>query len=176
MTISRLIARPLLSSVFFVGAVTALRNADASATKAASVTDKLVPMMQKAVPAAPLPTDAKTWVRINAAVQIVAAAALATGRSPRLSSAVLATSLVPTTIAGHAFWSEQDPAAKKTHLLQFAKNTSVVGGLLIAANDTDGKPGVAWRAGRAAKDARREARHLASAARREAKLAKAQLT
>ena len=47
---------------------------------------------------------------------------------------------------------------------------------MIAAGDTDGKPGVAWRARRAAKDARRETRHLAATARREAKLAKAQLT
>ena len=52
----------------------------------------------------------------------------------------------------------------------------MLGGLLIAAGDTEGKPGVAWRARRAAKDARREARHLAATARREAKLAKAQLT
>jgi hypothetical protein len=51
-----------------------------------------------------------------------------------------------------------------------------VGGLLIAGVDTEGKPGVAWRARRAAKDVRREARTLAHQARTEARLAKAQLT
>ncbi|MDP2774081.1 MAG: hypothetical protein Q8O61_11055, partial [Nocardioides sp.] len=60
--------------------------------------------------------------------------------------------------------------------LHFFKNISVLGGLVIAAGDTDGKPGVAWRARRVAKDARREAKHLGHSARREAKLAKAQLT
>jgi hypothetical protein len=51
----------------------------------------------------------------------------------------------------------------------------MLGGLIIAAGDTEGKPGVAWRARRAARDARREAGHLAGTARREAKLAAAQL-
>jgi putative oxidoreductase len=51
----------------------------------------------------------------------------------------------------------------------------MLGGLIIAAVDTEGRPGVAWRARRAAKDARREASHLAATARREAKLAAAQI-
>lgn len=174
MTLSRIIARPLLASTFFLGATNALRNADAMAAKAAPVTAKIVPAAQKAVPSAPLPTDPKTWVRINAGVQVVAGLAFATGRAPRLSAAALATSLVPTTIAGHAFWAEQDPAAKKAQLMGFVKNASILGGLLIAAGDTEGKPGVAWRTRRVAKDARREAKHLATSARREAKLVKAQ--
>ena len=40
----------------------------------------------------------------------------------------------------------------------------MLGGLIIAAGDTEGQPGVAWRTRRAAKDARREARHLAARA------------
>ena len=52
--------------------------------------------------------------------------------------------------------------------LQFAKNTSILGGLLLAGVDTEGKPGLAWRARRAATDVRREARQVAKDARREA--------
>jgi hypothetical protein len=51
----------------------------------------------------------------------------------------------------------------------------MLGGLMIASVDTEGRPGVAWRARRAAKDVRREARHLGRSARREAKLAAAQI-
>ena len=51
-----------------------------------------------------------------------------------------------------------------------------LGGLMIAGLDTEGRPGLAWRARRAAKDARREAKHLAASARREAKLAAAQIS
>jgi uncharacterized membrane protein YphA (DoxX/SURF4 family) len=176
MTVTRLIARPMLASMFVVGGVHALRNAEAHAAKAKPVADKIVPLAQKALPAAPIPTDVTTLVRINAAAQIVAAAALATGRAPRLSSTLLAASLVPTTLAGHRFWEESDPAAKGNQRIHFFKNVSMLGGLLLAGVDTEGKPGVAWRARHAATDVRREARHLAKGARREAKLARAQLT
>ena len=83
---------------------------------------------------------------------------------------------MPVTVAGHRFWEESDPGTRAQQRVHFFKNVSMLGGLLIAAGDTEGRPGLAWRARRAARDARREARHLAAAARREAKLAKAQLT
>ena len=79
---------------------------------------------------------------------------------------------MPTTAAGHRFWEEQDPAERAQQRVHFFKNVSMFGGLIIAAGDTEGQPGVAWRTRRAAKDARREARHLARSARREAALAR----
>ena len=176
MTITRLLARPMLATIFVAGGVNALRNTEAHATRAKKVADRFVPLAQQAAPGAPIPSDPQTLVRINAGAQILAAAALATGRAPRLSATVLAASLVPTTFAGHAFWEETDPQTKAAQRLQFMKNTSILGGLLLAGVDTEGKPGLAWRARRAASDVRREARHVAKDARREAKLAKAQLT
>lgn len=173
MTVSRLVARPMLASMFVVGAVTALRNTEGTAAKAKDVTDRIVPLAKKA--GLPLPENPATLVRLNAGVQVAGALGLATGRAPRLSAAVLAVSLVPTTAAGHRFWEVSDPAQKTQQRLHFFKNVSMLGGLIIAAGDTDGKPGVAWRARRAAKDARREAKHLTSAARREAKLARAKV-
>lgn len=175
MTVSRRIARPMLASMFVVGGVNALKNAPQLASKASDVTERLLPLVKKALPSAPIPEDPLTLVRINAAVQIGAAAALATGHAPRLASATLAASLVPTTVAGHRFWAETDPAQKANQRLHFFKNISMLGGLLLAAVDTDGKPGVAWRARRAARDVRREARHLGHSARREAKLASSKL-
>lgn len=176
MTVTRLIARPMLASMFVVGGVNALKNASTLGPAAQPAADKYVPLAQKAVPQAPIPTDATTLVRINAVAQITAAAALATGRAPRLASAVLAASLVPTTVAGHRFWEESDPATRSNERVHFFKNVSMMGGLLLAGVDTEGKPGLAWRARRAASDAKREARQLAKDARREARLAKAQLT
>lgn len=164
----------MLASMFLVGAVTALRNAEATATKARTVTDQIVPLAKKA--GIPLPEDPTTLVRLNAGAQLIGGLGLATGRAPRLSAAVLAASLVPTTVAGHRFWEVQDPAQRTQQKLHFFKNLSALGGLIIAAGDTDGKPGVAWRTKRVAKDARREARHLATSARREARLARAKVS
>jgi putative oxidoreductase len=176
MSLSRLIARPMLSSIYLVGGVNALRNAPALAAKAAPVAEKLVPLAQKAAPQVPIPTDPTTLVRINAAAQIAAGLGLATGRAPRLSAAILGATMIPTTLGGHRFWEVDDTTTRKEQQAHFFKNLSLLGGLVIAAGDTDGKPGVAWRARRVAKDARREAKHLAAATRREAKLAKAQIT
>ena len=173
MTVSRRIARPLLASTFLVGSVAALRDTPRAAVQARPVVDKVVPLAQKA--GIPLPEDPVTLVRLNAGVQIGAALMLATGRAPRLSAAVLAAALVPTTAAGHRFWEANDPKARDDHRQQFFKNLALAGGLVIAAGDTEGKPGVAWRARHAARAARREARHLGKAARQEARLAKAKV-
>jgi uncharacterized membrane protein YphA (DoxX/SURF4 family) len=168
MTATRLIARPMLASMFLVGGANALRNAPAMAAKAKPVTDRVRPALEKAVPQARiLPEDPESLVRINGAAQVLAGLALATGRFPRLSSTVLAATLIPTTAAGHRFWEEDDSTAKTAQQVHFFKNLSMLGGLMLAAVDTDGRPGLAWRARHGARAARREAKHL----RREARLA-----
>jgi putative oxidoreductase len=131
MTIVRFGARPLLASMFLAGGLDAVLNAKKRADAAEPVTDRLAPLLQKAVPQ--LPDDPTTLVRLNGAVQVVAALALATGRAPRISSALLAGSLVPTTFVEHRFWEEDEPQAKANQRIHFFKNCSVLGGLLLAA-------------------------------------------
>lgn len=172
MTVTRLLARPMLASMFVVGGLNSLKNTEMAATRAKPVTDAVIPLAQKVAPNAPIPSDPKTLVRINAAAQIAAGLALATGRVPRLSALTLAATLVPTTAAGHRFWEETSPEAKANQRTHFFKNVSMLGGLMIAGVDTDGKPGLAWRAKHAAADVRREAKHVRKAAKREAKLAR----
>lgn len=176
MTVSRMLARPMLASVFVVGGVSALRNASQLESKAADVAERLLPLVKRVAPTVPVPEDPVTLVRVTAAVRVTAGAALATGRAPRLSAAVLAATLVPSTVAGHRFWAESDPAGKDEERRRFFTNLSLLGGLVIASGDTDGRPGLAWRARRAARDARRETRHLARSARREARLAAARVS
>jgi putative oxidoreductase len=152
MTLSRTIARPMLASIFLVGAAAALKNTAGPAQKADPVTSRLVPLARKA--GIPLPSDPETLLKLNAGVQIGAGLALATGRLPRLSSAVLAGSLIPTTAAGHRYWEADDDATRTQQRLHFFKNVAIIGGLIIAAGDTEGRPGLKWRAQRAAKDAK----------------------
>lgn len=154
-----MIARPMLASIFVVGATSTLKNKEWAATRARKVTDKIVPRLRSA--GVPVPEEPVTLVQINAVTQLAAAAALATGRAPRLSAAVLAGTMVPTTLAGHPFWEETDPQARQQQKLHFFKNVSVLGGLVIAGLDTEGKPGVVWRTRHVAKDVARESRHLA---------------
>jgi uncharacterized membrane protein YphA (DoxX/SURF4 family) len=83
----------------------------------------------------PLPQNDELVVRGNAAVQTLAGAALAAGILPRTSAAVIAGSLVPTTIAGHAFWKVEDPAVRKMQQVQLLKNVALLGGLVAIASE-----------------------------------------
>ena len=83
----------------------------------------------------------------DGALKVAAGGLLAFGRFPRLSALALAGALVPTTIAGHAFWKESDREAQAAASALHEEREH--GGLLIAAVDTEGKPSLAWRARRA---------------------------
>jgi uncharacterized membrane protein YphA (DoxX/SURF4 family) len=84
---------------------------------------------------APLPDDDELVVRGNATVMVVGGTLLALGKAPRLSALALAGSLIPTTLAGHAYWTIEDPAARKAQRIQFHKNLAMLGGLLLAVLD-----------------------------------------
>ncbi|MFV9453262.1 DoxX family membrane protein [Rhodococcus sp. NM-2] len=148
----RRIARPLLSAVFISGGIDALRNPAQRAQAAAPLIDKSTETLPESV-TQKIPSDPETLVKINAAVQIGGGILLATGKAPRLASLALAGSLVPTTVVGHDFWNETDPAKKAAQRTQFLKNVSLLGGLLIAAVDTEGRPSLGWRGRRAARHA-----------------------
>lgn len=176
MTIVRRAARPLLATIFVVGGLDALRHPGARAAKAAPVIKALAGPMG-------LPDDPELMVRANGAAMLTGGALLATGRVPRLAATVLAASLVPTTYAGHQFWNDTDPALRAQNRTQFLKNLSILGGVLLAAVDTEGKPGLAYRARMAGDAASRtrasvtkDAKYAARSARREAKLKLASAT
>lgn len=170
MTLIRLVARPMLASMFVLGGVSALRNPQQHVRMAAPVTGKLsdAAASTEQVPVNP---DEKQLVLINGAAQVVGGLALATGRFPRLAALVLAGSLAPTTYAGHRFWEEKDKTQRANQQIHFFKNVSMFGGLLIAAVDTEGKPGVAWRASNAVGTVKRETKHLRREAKAQARLA-----
>jgi putative oxidoreductase len=96
--------------------------------------DLAAPVLASIRKVAPLPDD-ETVVRVNAAVQVAGGALLALGIAPRLSALAVAGSLIPTTLAGHAFWTIEDPDARKAQRIQFHKNMALIGGLLFAALD-----------------------------------------
>jgi putative oxidoreductase len=145
MPLIRRIARPMLASMFVVGGVDELRNAKSRA----EVADPVVRKIADALPPQ-APKDTVTLVRIDAGVKTGAGLLLALGKLPRLSALALAASTVPTTVAGHAFWKEDDPTKRAAQRVHFFKNVSMLGGLLIAAVDTGGKPSLGWRAQHAA--------------------------
>ncbi len=148
----RRIARPLLASTFVVMGIDVLRK-PASRTEVATPLVEGSRAMLPAPAAALVPSDPENAVRVNALVQIGGGLMLATGKFPRVASSVLAATLLPTTVAGHPFWAEQDPQQRQVQQVQFLKNISILGGLMLAAVDTEAKPSLGWRGRRAAANA-----------------------
>lgn len=150
----RRLARPLLATIFIYGGTQALRHAEAHAKAAEPVLRKVVGEKDQSTGEGgleALPTDPVTLVRIDAGIKIGAGLALAAGRFPRLAATLLAGSLIPTTLAGHRFWEIEDPQQRAEQQIHFLKNTSLLGGLAIAAVDTGGKPSAGYRARRRAR-------------------------
>jgi putative oxidoreductase len=69
--------------------------------------------------------------RLNGLTMVVSGVALAAGVAVRPAAAALAVTLVPTTLAGHPFWKEEDPKARTQQRTHFLKNVGMFGGLLI---------------------------------------------
>ncbi len=72
----------------------------------------------------------ETTTRLNGAAMVVMGAALGLGVARRWAARVLMASLVPTTVAGHPFWKEEDPKARAMQRTQFMKNLGLLGALV----------------------------------------------
>ncbi|EGD53341.1 DoxX family protein [Gordonia neofelifaecis] len=122
----------MLGSAFIASGLDALQAPTGSA-------DVVQPLASR------LSAEPETVVRAAGAVQIAAGAALAVGKAPRLASAVLTGTLVPTALLGGDFWNETDPTRRRTKRAYFMKDLGLLGGVLIAAADTEGRPSLGWR-------------------------------
>jgi uncharacterized membrane protein YphA (DoxX/SURF4 family) len=117
------------------GSIYAAFGADAVREPGGRV-DQAAPMLAAVRKVVPLPADDELIVRGNAAVQTVAGILIAAGKFQRASAVALIASLAPTTLAGHPYWTVEDPTARKLHQIQFYKNVAMIGGLLFAILDT----------------------------------------
>jgi uncharacterized membrane protein YphA (DoxX/SURF4 family) len=144
----RRVARPLLSAVFIGQGVETLRNPsvtlEATEPTVAALRSLPEPYGDK------VPSNPETVARINAAVQVSGGLLLATGKLPRIASAALAITVIPGSLGGHLFWTEKDPQRKTEQRRALLTDLSLLGGLIIAAADTAGKPSLGWRGRRAA--------------------------
>ncbi|MYX74474.1 DoxX family protein [Streptomyces sp. SID3915] len=152
MSLLRIVGRPFLASMFIAGGMNSVRRPQDVATAAEPVVRPVTDRV------AVLPERTEQLVRLNGAVQVAGGVLLGLGRFPRLSALALAATLVPTTLAGHRFWEAEDDSDRAQQRIHFLKNLSMLGGLLIAADDTGGSPSLLWRGRHAAQGVRHDAR------------------
>lgn len=140
----------MLASIFILQGFDSMMNPERVASRA----EPVVRPLAERVPL--IPSETEQAVRLNGAVQFAGGLLLGMGRLPRLSALAVAATLVPTTLAGHRFWDIDDKQERAAQRIQFLKNLSLLGGLLLAAVDTAGDPSLAWRAQHAVQSSRRE--------------------
>jgi putative oxidoreductase len=169
MTIVRRLARPMLATAFIQIGLDSLRHPVPTVEAARPV---LAPATAKVSQATGLPDDPELVVRASGALMAGSATLLALGKLPRLSALLMTLSLLPTACATALFWREQDPVLKREQRRKALANLGLIGGALLAAVDTQGKPGVAWRSQHAGKSAKKSAGRAAKDAKHAAKDAK----
>lgn len=146
--------RVLTAPIFITGGYSALTSPGGRVAAAAPT----LAAIREYVPI--LPEDDELLVRVNGGLQLLAGTTMALGIKPRSSAFALAASLVPTTLAGHAFWEMEgaDAAAHKTH---FSKNAAALGGLLLVAGAQTTKQAAKKAAQKAAAKAAKQAQKKA---------------
>jgi uncharacterized membrane protein YphA (DoxX/SURF4 family) len=145
MTLARRAARAALAASFISGGLDQLRNPQPKAGPASPIAKPIADRVPQ------LPNDPESLVKLDGAIKVVGGLGLVFGPFARPAALLLAGSLVPTTLAGHRFWETTDPDQKVSDRVEFFKNVSLIGGLLIAALDTGGRPSVPYVAGKALK-------------------------
>ncbi len=135
---TRGVARTLIAGTFVAGGVAAWKRSAELAPAAKDLTAPVESALGRAV-------DTEEFVKANAALQVLAGGLFALGIAPRPMAILLGASLVPATVAGHAFWDADDPSERQAQQLQFLKGASILGGLVFAALDTGGRPSIFWR-------------------------------
>jgi putative oxidoreductase len=169
MTPVRTAARALLSAIFVVQGARTVRSPDPLLPAAKRVTDRVGPLLARTHPA--LPSEARTLVQLNGAVQVVAGLLMVNTALRRPAAALLAGSLAATTLAGHPYWQHEDASQRKAQQIQFLKNLGLLGGLILAATDTEGRPGLRWRTAHLADHADRAVRRTARQTRQKSRIA-----
>lgn len=139
MSLLRFSGRALFSSYFIADGYQMVAKPDKKVDQVRGSIEFCVPHLQSVLPveiADRLPTDVRTWTRILGAAQIVGGLAYATGIARRPCAALLAVTSVPQVV---------NAATSDDRSELFAK-IALLGGALVAVQDTAGRPGIAWKA------------------------------
>src|SRR5690625_1036269 len=142
MSLSRRLARPLLASSFIASGVDALLRPDSHVERFQAVE----PALEKAGVPPAIASDTRLLVRVSGGVTAVAGLMVAANRNPRSAALTLAVITVPVTLVNNPVWTAASKERKKEMRRGLLTGASLLGGLLIAALDRDGKPSLAWRA------------------------------
>lgn len=148
----RKLARPMIASVYIADGVSSIKDAKSKEEETQNTLDKVKKFLPSQY-AKFVPSDPTTAAQGIGAAKVAAGSLLAIGKAPRLSAATLALLSAPNVVSKNAFWATDDAKEKDARKQGLLTDAALLGGLVIVSMDTEGKPGLRWRANRAAKKA-----------------------
>lgn len=157
MSVVRLLARPLLATGFIAAGVDRLRDADQTAEQLRPTLNRVGSLVPAA---ASLTANPQLVAKVLGVTQMGAGALLALGKLPRLSGLLLTGTAVLNAVVEYKNAETDTADERKARRAGLLKNLSLIGAVLLVAVDTDGRPGLAWRAGHLADDTRRSVSSL----------------
>lgn len=138
----------MLASYFVYNGTKQALNPAPMVADAEPLADKFVPLAKSIAPeqvAGFIPNNTKSLVRLDGAIMAAGGLGLASGIGRRAGAGLIAAGMLPHVLAvnpnGGRNGLEKD--ANRAH---FVRNLALLGGALIASQDTQGKPSLGWRA------------------------------
>lgn len=141
MTLTSVLARPLLASAFVLDGVDALLHPDQHVERYR----KVEPLLEKAGVPPMLSSDAAMVARLAGGISTVAGLALAAGRRPRTAALILVAVNLPLTVVNNPVWAAENADERNRYVAGLTRGASVAGGLFLAAADRAGRPSLGWR-------------------------------
>jgi uncharacterized membrane protein YphA (DoxX/SURF4 family) len=172
MSLLRFAARSLLASHFVINGVNAVRKPEDYLDAAQPVMDLVSPPLHTVLPDQAnelLPTDAAGWARLCGAAQVIGGLSLATGVGRRFGAALLASTMLPQILTNNPL---KGSSAERT---QLGADVALLGGVVLAALDTEGQPSLAWKLRAQRQLASKQTKQTKSHNRAKAKAARKQL-
>ncbi|HMR48254.1 MAG TPA: DoxX family membrane protein [Arachnia sp.] len=174
MSLTRFVARSLFASYYIVDGASSVANPAARAADAAPLTERVTPLVQRIVPASyssHVPDNPETWVRVAGAAKVLGGLMFATGAGRRLGAALL---------TGAAAFDLATDLPRSTHDVKLAlpellRDGALLGAAVIATQDLQGKPSLAWRTQHAVKAADKKVEQITDDAGRKARKASRQV-
>jgi uncharacterized membrane protein YphA (DoxX/SURF4 family) len=168
----RNLARALIGAVYVQQGIEILRHPHDPA-------DAAKPAVARLAASTPLPDDPVVVVRASGIAMAAGGLGLATNTAPRLSAALLSVVTALLTFARHPVGTLRLSTLRGPEGTRLLTDLGMLGAVILAALDTEGRPGLTYRAQkgseRAARGARRRARSARRSARREARIVKLEL-
>lgn len=180
MNLLRAAARTMLAGYFVVNGVKACKDPAPYAAEQERFAATVVPLAKKVAPdqvASYVPSDTATLARVTGGLRVAGGLGMISGKGRRLGAGLIALSMVPQLVGFTA--KGLTPAEKGEARNELLKNVALLGGTLIAAGDTEGRPGLTWRAqdsaARLSKNAGRTRKALKKDLKKDAELTRLQL-